>query len=63
MDREARTKSVTEFYGPKGEPSTPERAAQVVTRIYGPDGKQVAAITQTGQDWREERDAAGRGHW
>lgn len=56
-------KRVAEFYGPKGEPSTPERAAQVVTRIYGPDGKQAAAITQTGQDWREERDAAGRGHW
>jgi hypothetical protein len=56
-------KRVAEFYGPKGGPSNPDDAVQVVTRIYGPDGKQVAAITQTGQDWREERDAAGRGHW
>ena len=44
-------KMVAEFYGPKGGPSNPDDAVQVVTRIYGPDGKQVAAITQTGQDW------------
>jgi hypothetical protein len=63
MECEVRTKRVTEFCGPKGEPSTPEDAVQVVTRIYGPDGKQVAAITQTGLDWREEREVERRGCW